>query len=437
MESKANYSLVGLISLLVMFLTGGFIYWFAILDSNVTTNKYNVVFTGTVTGLSVSTPVLFNGIKIGQVRSVAIDPNDPGKVIASVEVDSKAPIKTDTKAILEFQGLTGVAYVQFSGGSPTANALPPSTSTRTATILADKSDFQSILDGLQDTIVGASVAFDRLNNFLDDNEATTSTTLANVEAFSAALAANSDGVEQFLASLAGAGKEIGPLSAELRQFSEQLRGIIGDIEPGQVAKIIEDASKFSEAISRNSDSVDSFFDDAVALSASLNKSSEQIGQITQNVETITNGIDPETVKQFIENIGAISSVLEQNKGNLESFMGNMTTVSDELTISVAQVRSIVDAIDKMANGAGDEGLFEQFSTAAAAIQSLAENLDTRTSTIATGLNKFTSGGLSEYQALASDARATLRRLDNVLAKVERNPQGIIFGGDTVREYTKQ
>lgn len=437
MESKANYSLVGLISLFVMFLTGGFIYWFAIVDSNVTTKKYNVVFTGTVTGLSVSTPVLFNGIRVGQVRSVAIDPTDPSNVIASVEVDSNAPVKTDTKAILEFQGLTGVAFVQLSGGSPEAKPLLPSTNGSIVTIVADKSDFQSILDGVRDTIVGASVAFDRLNNFLDDNEATTSATLENVEAFSAALAANSDGVEQFLASLAGAGKEIGPLSAELRQFSEQLRGIIGDVEPGQVAKIIEDASKFSEAISRNSESVDSFFDDAIALSASLNKSSEQIGQITQSVDTITKGIDPETVTLFIQNIGAISSVLEQNKGNLETFMSNMTTVSDELNSSVAQVRSIVNSIDEMANSAGDDGLFEQFSTAAAAIQTLAENLDTRTSTIANGLNKFTSGGLSEYQALAADARATLRRLDAVLAKIERNPQGIIFGGDTVREYTKQ
>jgi len=437
MESKANYSLVGLISLFVMFLTGGFIYWFAINDSNVTTKKYNVVFTGTVTGLSASTPVLFNGIKVGQVRSVAIDPNDPSKVIAVVEVDSNAPVKTDTKAILEFQGLTGGAFVQLSGGSIDAKTLLPSSNGRTVTIVADKSDFQSILDGVQDTIVGASVAFDRLNNFLDDNEATTSATLANVEAFSAALAANSEGVEQFLASLSGAGKEIGPLAEELRVFSEQLRGIIGDIEPGQVAKIIEDASKFSEAIARNSDSVDIFFKDATTLSASLNKSSEQIGLITQNVDEITKGIDPETVTLFIENIGAISAVLEQNKGNLETFMGNMTSVSDELSASVAQVRSIVDAVDKMANSAGDEGLFEQLSSAANAIKVLAENLDSRTSTITSGLTKFTSGGLSEYQALASDARATLRRLDNVLAKIDRNPQGIIFGGDTVREYTKQ
>ncbi|MGJ8526994.1 MlaD family protein [Maritalea sp.] len=437
MESKANYSLVGLISLVVMLVTGGFIYWFAILDSNVATAKYNVVFTGTVTGLSVSTPVLFNGIKVGQVRSVKIDPDDPGKVIAGIEVDIAAPVKTDTKAILEFQGLTGVAFVQLSGGSSEAASLAPSSTYNPTTIIADKSDFQSILDGVQGTIVGASVAFERLNKFLDDNEATTSSTLANIEAFSAALAANSDGVEQFLASLAGAGKEIGPLAGELRVLSEQLRGIVGDVEPGKVAKIIDDVSTFTESISRNSASVDMFFADATELSASLNSTSEQIGLITENVDAITKGVDPKTVKTFIDNIGAISSTLENNRGNLETFIGNMTTVSDELTNSVAQVRSIVDAVDKMANNADDEGLFTQLSTAATAIQVLAENLDSRTSTIASGLNRFTSGGLAEYQALASDARATLRRLDSVLSKIDRNPQGLIFGGDTVREYNKR
>lgn len=437
MESKANYSLVGLISVLVLFLAGAFVYWFAVLDTTVATKQYNVVFTGTVTGLSATTPVLFNGIKVGQVRAVAIDPKDPGKVIARIEVDVAAPVKVDTKAILEIQGLTGVPHVQLSGGTPGAAELVATREGELAVIIADKSDFQSILDGLQGTIVGASVAFDRLNKFLDDNEAKTSKTLSNIEEFSAALAANADGVEQFLASLSDAGKEIGPLSNELRLLSADLRGLVGDVEPGQIAKIIDDVSTFTDAVSRNSASVDTFFNDALTLSASLNKSSEQIGTITQQIGAVSEGVDPKVVSLFIENLGSISAVLEKNSGNVDTFMGNMTDVSVTLADSVEQVRSIVNSIDAMASSAGDEGLFAQLSSAASAIQVLAENLDTRTALLATGLNKFTTGGLSEYQGLASDARATLRRLDRLISTLERNPQGLIFGGDTVREYTKK
>lgn len=437
MESNANYALVGFVSVLVLVLAGAFVYWFALLDNNVATKQYDVVFTGTVTGLSPSTPVLFNGIRVGQVRTVAIDPNDPGRVIARIEVDTDAPVKADTKAILEFQGLTGVAFVQLTGGTPGAADLLPGNEQQVAVIIADKSDFQSILDGVQNTIVGASVAFDRLNKFLDDNEATTASTLANVEAFSAALAANSDGVEEFLASISDAGAEIGPLAGELRLLSTQIRGLVGDVKPGQVAKIVDDVSTFTDAVARNSENVDVFFADAVALSASLTKSSAEIEAITARIGSATEGVDPETIAEFVDSLGAISKVLDDNAGNVDAFLGNMTDVSVTLAQSIDQVRSIVDAIDDMANSAGSEGLFEQLSSAATAIQVLAENLDSRTAVLATGLNRFTSGGLSEYQALAVEARSTLRRLESLISTLNRNPQGLIFGGDTVREYNKR
>ncbi len=437
MESKANYALIGVISILTFVLAAAFIYWFALFDSKVETKQYRIIFTGTVTGLSAGTDVLFNGIKVGQVRDLAIDPDDPGKVVSRIEVSNTAPVKVDTRVILEFQGLTGIAFVQLTGGTPGAADLLPPEGEKIATIVADKSDFQSLVDGLRDTISGASATFDRLNNFLDVNEPVATATLANIESFSAALASNATGVEAFLASLSEAGKEIGPLAGELRQLSVQVRGLLGDVKPGSVAKIVDDVSSFTEAVSRNTDKVDVFFTDATTLSASLSKSSEQVSDIIMRFQAVTDSLDPDILAQFVLNLDSISTVLGDNSENVDTFLSNMTEVSTTLAQSVDKVSAIVDNINNMTSDTDSEGLFKQLTSAAAAVQVLAENLDTRTQLLTTGLGRFTGQGLSEYQALAADARATLRRLDTLLSRVNANPQSLIFGGETVREYNKK
>jgi len=437
MESKANYALIGVISIFTFILAAAFIYWFALFDTKVDTKQYRIIFTGTVTGLSAGTDVLFNGIKVGQVRDVVIDPKDPGKVISRIEVSSTAPVKVDTRAILEFQGITGIAFVQLSGGTPGAADLVPPEGERIATIIADKSDFQSLLDGMRDTIGGASAIFDRLNAFLDTNEPVATQTMANIEAFSSALAANSVGVEAFLASLSEAGKEIGPLAGELRELSVEVRGLLGDVKPGSVAKIVDDVSSFTDAVARNTDKVDTFFGDATSVSGSLSKSSEQVSDIIDRFQAVTDSLDPDILAQFVLNLDSISTVLGDNSQNVDTFLANMTAVSDTLANSVDKVSAIVDNINDMTSDTDSEGLFKQLTSAALAVQVLAENLDTRTQLLSTGLGKFTGQGLSEYQALAADARATLRRLDTLLTRVNSNPQSLIFGGDTVREYNKK
>jgi phospholipid/cholesterol/gamma-HCH transport system substrate-binding protein len=68
---------------------------------------------GSANGLSVGSPVRFNGIQVGSVQSLSIDADDPQFSLAFTEVRVDAPIYPTTKAILEIQGLTGAAYIEF------------------------------------------------------------------------------------------------------------------------------------------------------------------------------------------------------------------------------------------------------------------------------------------------------------------------------------
>jgi len=116
METRANYAMIGLFTLGVIMAGFVFVWWAAGRDTR-SQLPYRIQFSGSVSGLSRGSFVLYNGLKIGEVSSIALSPSDPGKVIAWITVDGATPINDDTRARLEFQGLTGVASIQMTGGT--------------------------------------------------------------------------------------------------------------------------------------------------------------------------------------------------------------------------------------------------------------------------------------------------------------------------------
>jgi phospholipid/cholesterol/gamma-HCH transport system substrate-binding protein len=116
METKANYAIVGFFTVFVIAAAFGFVYWMAQYGRAGEMVELVVNIPGSANGLSVGSPVRFNGINVGTVRNLAIDANDPRYSIAITEVSADAPVLTSTRATLEVQGLTGAAYIELSGG---------------------------------------------------------------------------------------------------------------------------------------------------------------------------------------------------------------------------------------------------------------------------------------------------------------------------------
>jgi len=531
MENKANYAIVGAIAIAVLVAMFGFVYWFAGPSSNIETREYEIIFTGTVSGLSPSTEVQFNGIKIGQVRTVHLDPADINRVIARIEIDASIPIKANTKALMGFQGLTGVGSLQLSGGS--VDAGPPTTEPGrdVPTLYAKVSDFQSILDGLSTTINGTATAVDRLNGFLDANDEKLNQTISNVTTFTDALAANAEGVQDALATIAEAGQQVGPMAEQIGALSTKLGELADSIPPERVTQVVDNIASFSDTLSRNVGKVDAFFDAASTLSSDLTTMSASLSGSVERIDAVTAAIDPEAVSRIVANVDDVSgkvggmtsqlqdildsvppekvaavvadvstftdslarnaeeidslfaatgtlsegittmvknldpAVLKINQvaaqidpqlinrvlGNVDEFttslgdksedvdtiVDNLNTVSSSLVGSAGKVDEILAKVDSSVTNAEGEGVFEQISSAAISIRELADQLNVSTAGIAAGLNNFTSNGLPGYASLAQEARATLQRLDRVVRNLESNPQGLIFGGDTVREYNKR
>ena len=117
MERNANYALVGLISTILLIAMIVFLFWPTNSALSTRYDQYDVVFHGPITGLSRGGDVQFNGIKVGEVSDITLDPKDPNLVHATARVRSDTPVRVDSVASLEPQGITGVTYVQITPGT--------------------------------------------------------------------------------------------------------------------------------------------------------------------------------------------------------------------------------------------------------------------------------------------------------------------------------
>src|SRR5258706_10519154 len=120
METKANYVLIGLFAMCVVVAALGFVFWFHNIGGTAKRSTFIVRFDGSAAGLRPGSAVLFNGIRMGEVMKITVNPDDPHQVLATVEIDNRAPIRTDTAVGLDFQGLTGISSIALTGGSKEA-----------------------------------------------------------------------------------------------------------------------------------------------------------------------------------------------------------------------------------------------------------------------------------------------------------------------------
>jgi phospholipid/cholesterol/gamma-HCH transport system substrate-binding protein len=230
METRANYALIGIFTLAVIAAAFGFLIWFSGIEKPGGRKTYKIVFTGSITGLSNNGVVLFNGVPVGAVTKIALLPQDPSRVYALVEVDGNVPVRADTKARLESTGFTGVASVALTGGATDSAPLPTSPQ-EPGVIVADRSDFQDLVETARRLAIQASDFITKTTHLIDENSASITASMKNVEKFSNALAANTDGLKDFMDAIADVGKSIKPLTAKLDVLASDADTAVKAINP--------------------------------------------------------------------------------------------------------------------------------------------------------------------------------------------------------------
>lgn len=236
METKANYTLVGIFTLAVIAGAFAFVYWFAELGASKQRTTLDIIFSDSVSGLSVGASVMFNGIPVGQVTNIRIRPEDPRQVEVRVKVDNSTPMREDMVARLEYQGLTGAASISLTGGDPRSPELKARDGDDFPEIFAKRSDFQSLMESARNIASRADELVNRLDKLIGHNEESVNKIIKNVETFSGALADNAAGINGFLSRIGDSGSnaldEVKAAAASIKKLAEVIDSRVGPVADG-------------------------------------------------------------------------------------------------------------------------------------------------------------------------------------------------------------
>lgn len=168
MENKAHYALIGAFVLVALFAVIGFVAWLSNAQFDQQYDDYEVSFQGGISGLSQGSEVRFNGLKVGEVTRLRIDPQDSSAVLVDIQVFSDTPVDTKSYGQLEPLGLTGLNFIQIEPGGvdfPLIKDLPGKGPRR---IEGRGSQIDELLGGGGNVIEAAQAALARVNTVMSE-----------------------------------------------------------------------------------------------------------------------------------------------------------------------------------------------------------------------------------------------------------------------------
>jgi phospholipid/cholesterol/gamma-HCH transport system substrate-binding protein len=196
METRANYVLIGAFTIIVFALIAIFTTWFVRAQFNRAYAKYEIVFQGPVRGLIKGGEVRFNGIKVGEITKLELNPDNPEQVISSIQVDATTPVRTSSEARLEGMGLTGINLIQLTAGNTNDPLLRYRPGRPPPRIVATPGALDDLVAAGQDIAQRANVTLARLQEVLtDENIAHLSNTIENIDVITAKLARDGGAID--------------------------------------------------------------------------------------------------------------------------------------------------------------------------------------------------------------------------------------------------
>lgn len=264
MERDAHYVAVGAFILLVVAMAIGFVLWYTDANDGREYERYEIYFTGSVSGLDRGSPVRFLGVDVGRVRRLGIDPSNATRVHVVVEVDKTAPISAATRASLGLQGVTGLLYVNLKEASDVDRSVPLAQGEQYPVIEAVESDFDAFLASLPELMGRANTLLERISRVVSDENL-------------AGIADTIKGMRDTMQTMPQTAKDVQLLVAELRSTvveihaaSESLRGMTTDARP-----------EVQTALARMNDIANNLADASKRIDTFTQKSEVQLGNFTE------------------------------------------------------------------------------------------------------------------------------------------------------------
>lgn len=230
MDTKAHYTVVGLIVVLLLAGLIAAIIWMSIGLNRPTYNTFLIYMDQSVVGLNNEAPVKFNGVEVGYVKKMVLNPKNPQEVVVDLQIKEGTPVTTSTVATLAPQGITGMAYISLSAKTPNAPLMKVSNTPPFPIIPTEPSLFVQLSSLFKDTSADISNMSNSVQNILDaQNAANFKQILVSLKAITQNIAANTAEINEtlrntsvILANTATASEQFPMMTQSLKESVENV-----------------------------------------------------------------------------------------------------------------------------------------------------------------------------------------------------------------------
>ncbi len=430
METRANYILIGAFTLAGLLGAFGFFLWLAKFEVTRQYAYYDVLFDN-VSGLSAAGGVSFNGLPVGQVISLNLDQDDPSKVRVRIEVDAGIPVTEDTIAQLQSLGVTGVGYVELTGGSATAARLP-----QESVIKSKRSTIQTLFEGAPKVLDEAVTLLQELNSVVDEkNRKAVSDILENLASATGKLDKTMSDFETLSGDIGSAAKDIG-------EFTKRLDPLITTAET-----TLKTGTETLKSVKTASESAKGALDEAKTTLATANRvidediqpliqrGSELADHLTRltNEASVSLGVITETVLNANTTLASITTAMESTKGALASaerafdsanrvMEEDVAPVAEDIRKAANQVTETVSNITEKIDKISDDVL-----SASNSAKELLGTVDNIVQDNSRQVSNFLRVGLPQFVRFVEEAQRLVITLDRLADKIERDPARFLLG----------
>lgn len=297
---------------------------------------YYVRFDESVSGLEIGAQVKYNGVRVGQITDIRIDKDRLDLVIATLELREGTPVKKDTKAVLVAMGITGLKFVELTGGSRSADKLSPGDQ-----IKAGQSVIGSLEGKAQDIAVKMELALNRINTVLTDQ--------------------NIQGIKEIIANVSQLSGDLSKVVKEndekIAQIVENTRVASDDLKLG-VASASRSADRIEEMVTEAQPQVRSIMVNVDEASESFKRAAKNLSRVDKILADISktlDGFNDQLKAARVEEIstGALNTVQEAEAA-VRSLRQLVEASRDDINVSARSLRHTMRNLEELTTELRDQ-----------------------------------------------------------------------------------
>ncbi len=405
METRANYLIVGLFTIVTVLAAFAFVYWTAGGGDRGEMTDLRIRIPGSASGLSRGSAVLFNGVRVGEIRRVFIDVTDPDAAIADARIDRRTPVTQSTQVDVGLAGLTGQANIEMRGSRAGEESLLDLAAQQgtVAEVTANPSAVTNLLESAQSIFRRADSVLGDFEGFVADVRGPLTESARNAQAFSEALGRNAEGIDTFLASVSQMSETLAGVSDQLGSTLEAGEQLIRAVDPDRVNQVVTNVENFTRQIDQAAGQIEGIMNGLEQAVGSLVQLADNAGETLGHVDRVVASVDPDSVAAVVRNFENASQTIDTVATDVAQLASSVGARSGDIDRIISDAQQLADRLNRASEGV--EGVIARVDGILASDDIEGAIADAR-------------GAIESYRLLGERLIGSTDRVDQLIAAVD-------------------